>query len=67
MTDPKLRVGLQAALQQLAHGDLRRNAFTVLAALGYSHHAPPGSQYGLALARVRPCTGKRTGSRPRCF
>jgi hypothetical protein len=53
MTDPKLRVGLQAALQQLAHGDLRRNAFAVLAALGYSHHAPPGSQCGLALARVR--------------
>ncbi|MDZ4126306.1 MAG: hypothetical protein U1E02_19315, partial [Hydrogenophaga sp.] len=36
MTNPKLRVGLQAALQQLAHGDLRRNAFAVLAALGYA-------------------------------
>jgi hypothetical protein len=53
MTNPKLRVGLQAALQQLAHGDLRRNAFAVLAALGYSHHAALGSQCGLSLARVR--------------
>lgn len=36
MSQPKLRAGLQAALQQLAHGDLQRNAFAVLAALGYA-------------------------------
>ena len=36
MSNPKLRAGLQAALQQLAHGDLQRNAFAVLAALGYA-------------------------------
>jgi type I restriction-modification system DNA methylase subunit len=36
MSNPKLRMGLQTALQQLAHGDLQRNAFAVLAALGYA-------------------------------
>jgi adenine-specific DNA-methyltransferase len=36
MSNPKLRTGLLAALQQLAHGDLQRNAFAVLAALGYA-------------------------------
>jgi adenine-specific DNA-methyltransferase len=36
MSNSKLRAGLQAALQQLAHGDLQHNAFAVLAALGYA-------------------------------
>ena len=36
MSNPKLRAGLLAALQQLAHGNLQRNAFAVLASLGYA-------------------------------
>lgn len=36
MSNPKLRAGLQAALQQLAEGDLQRSALALLATLGYA-------------------------------
>lgn len=36
MSNPKFRTGLQAALLQLAHGDLQRNALAMLTSLGYA-------------------------------